>query len=164
MPNKFPIFGQCVHKLRRMNGEPDTLVQMNHCGVYRSFDNGKVWKEITENLPSEFGFSIALDHNRHGRIYAIVEESSNNRTPPKGHSGVWIKNASAPWTKVTEGFPDPAYYGTYREGMGSDQEDPCGVYFGTNTGLLFASRDSGARWTRVAENLPPILSVTASRS
>jgi len=164
LPDKYPVFGQCVHKLRRVNGEPDTLVQMNHCGVYRSEDDGKAWKEITQNLPSDFGFSIALDHNRKGRIYAIVEESGDNRTPPKGHFGVWIKEGSSPWTNVSGGFPNPAYFGTYREGMSSDREDPCGVYFGTNTGLLYASRDSGETWQRVAEALPPILSVFAARA
>jgi hypothetical protein len=164
LPSKYPVFGQCVHKLRRANGEPDTLVQMNHCGVYRSYDNGKAWEEITGNLPSDFGFSIALDHNRKGRIYAIVVKSGDDRTPPKGHFAVWIKEGNSPWTKVAKGFPDPAYFGTYREGMASDREDPCGVYFGTNTGLLYASRDMGESWTRVAEALPPILSVFAARA
>lgn len=164
LPDKFPVFGQCVHKLLRVNGEPDTLIQMNHCGVYRSTEDGRNWKEITENLPSDFGFSIALDHNLHRRIYAIMEENSMNRTPPKGHFSVWIKDGSSQWAKVTKGFPDPAFFGTYREGMASDREDPCGVYFGTNTGQLYASRDSGGNWTRLAEALPPILSVSASKA
>ncbi|HXW37696.1 MAG TPA: sialidase family protein, partial [Nitrososphaerales archaeon] len=81
LPNNYPEYGQCVHKLLRVRGEPDHLVQMNHCGVYRSYNNGRDWKEITENLPSDFGFSIALDPNDRGRIYAIPEESGENRTP-----------------------------------------------------------------------------------
>ena len=37
--------------------------------------------------------------------------------------------------------------------------EPAGVYFGTNTGSLFASGDEGDSWACVAQHLPTILSV-----
>jgi len=49
-----------------------------------------------------------------------------------------------------------------REGMTVDANDPVGVYIGTNTGQLFASRDEGESWKMLADFLPPILSVSAS--
>ena len=37
--------------------------------------------------------------------------------------------------------------------------DPAGLYFGTNTGSVFASRDEGESWEEVVRHLPTILSV-----
>jgi hypothetical protein len=47
----------------------------------------------------------------------------------------------------------------YREGMAVDQADPAGIYFGTNTGKIFASSDEGDSWQVLADNLPPVYSV-----
>ena len=45
--------------------------------------------------------------------------------------------------------------------MTGDANEPAGVYFGTNTGSVFASRDEGETWDEVARHLPTILSVEA---
>jgi photosystem II stability/assembly factor-like uncharacterized protein len=47
-----------------------------------------------------------------------------------------------------------------REAMTSDERDPAGVYFGTSSGTLFHTRDAGDSWEVLAENLPPIYSVS----
>ncbi len=162
LPDKYPVYGQCVHKLLRVGGDADTLVQMNHCGVFRTTSNGKDWTEITDNFPSTFGFSIALDPNDKSKIYAIPEEADVNRIPPKGRFAVWTRWGGEPWSRLTKGLPSRGYFGTYREGMANDLEDPTGVYFGTNTGQLYATRSAGESWSRITEFLPPILSVTAA--
>src|ERR1039458_3617798 len=54
LPDKYPDFGQCVHKLLLGAGESPLLFQQNHCGVYRSSDAGKSWREISAGLPSDF--------------------------------------------------------------------------------------------------------------
>jgi hypothetical protein len=46
--------------------------------------------------------------------------------------------------------------------MCADALDPCGVYVGTNTGQLFASRTRGDSWQMIADYLPSIYSVTAA--
>ena len=43
--------------------------------------------------------------------------------------------------------------------MATDPLEPAGVYFGTNTGSLFASADEGDSWSCIAQHLPTILSV-----
>ena len=43
--------------------------------------------------------------------------------------------------------------------MSGDRRDPAGVYFGTNTGSVFASRDEGDTWAEIARHLPTVLAV-----
>lgn len=162
LPNKYPEFGQCPHKLLRNPSAPEELYQVNHCGVYVSRKGGEEWTEITENLPSTFGFSLALDPNEASRIYTIPEQSGSNRVPPKGSFAVWTRKEPGHWSRLSKGLPRRAYFGTYREGMTADTEDPCGIYFGTNTGQLYASRNAGEDWARVSDSLPPILSVATT--
>jgi hypothetical protein len=46
-----------------------------------------------------------------------------------------------------------------RQAMGRDTQDPAGIYFGTNSGSVFASRNEGDSWDEIARHLPTILSV-----
>jgi hypothetical protein len=43
--------------------------------------------------------------------------------------------------------------------MGVDSLDPCGIYFGTTGGEVYASADGGDTWMLIAQRLPPIISV-----
>ena len=43
--------------------------------------------------------------------------------------------------------------------MAGDQRNPAGVYFGTNTGSIFASFDEGENFNEIARHLPTVLSV-----
>jgi hypothetical protein len=62
---------------------------------------------------------------------------------------------------LSTGLPqEHAFIGTYREGMAVDSIDPVGVYVGTNTGEIFASNDEGDSWYVLADNLPPVYSVS----
>lgn len=51
------------------------------------------------------------------------------------------------------------FFTVLRQGMAVDRHDPVGVYFGTNTGSVFVSRDEGETWDEVARHLPTVLSV-----
>jgi hypothetical protein len=44
----------------------------------------------------------------------------------------------------------------------SSSFDGGGVYFGTQSGSVFASADGGDSWVEAATHLPPILSVEAT--
>jgi len=163
MPNKYPEYGQCPHHMVRHPSRPSVLYQQNHCGVYRSDDNGESWKEITNNLPSTFGFVIGVDWNDPKRVYVAPEESGAARLPLGERFMVWGSDDSGnSWSQMEDGLPKHSYYTTYREGMDTDEEDPCGVYVGTSTGQLLFSRNSAKGWELVADGLPPILSVSAA--
>lgn len=163
-PVRYPETGQCVHKLRLHPARPDRLYQQNHCGVYRSDDRGEHWTEITEGLPSEFGYALALDPADADVVYVIPEESSHMRATVDGRLRVYrSEDAGATWTPLTRGLPQQhAYVSVLRDAMDHDALDPVGLYFGTSTGHVFASRDRGDSWSPLAAYLPKILCVTVS--
>jgi hypothetical protein len=152
-----------VHRLMAHPTQPGRLYQQNHCGVYRSDDHGDSWTEITEGLPSEFGYALAIDPHHADVAYVIPEESSHMRTTVGGMLRVFrTPDAGASWEPLTEGLPQQhAYVSILRDALCNDLLSPVGLYFGTSSGHLFASRDGGASWRLIAGFLPRILSVSA---
>ena len=161
LPEKYPEFGQCVHKLLMSDGESPVLFQQNHCGVYRSADAGKSWREISAGLPSDFGFPLAVHPRQPGTIYVLPLKGAEFRCPPEGRLRVFrSRDAGETWQALAAGLPqENVYAGIYREGMAMDTQDPAGIYFGTNTGKIYSSADEGDSWRLLADNLPPVYSV-----
>ncbi len=159
-----PLTGHCVHRLLLQPARPDRLYQQSHSGTYRSDDRGETWTEITEGLPSAFGYAIASDPNDPDMVFTIPEESSHFRTTVGGAIRVYrSRDAGAHWQPHSHGLPEQnAYVSVLRESIDTDGLDPCGLYFGTSGGHLFASRDRGESWEMIASFLPRILSVTAA--
>jgi photosystem II stability/assembly factor-like uncharacterized protein len=164
LPERYPHAGQCVHRLMLHPGQPDRLYQQNHCGVYRSDDRGDSWTEITRDLPSDFGYALAIDPHDADVAYVIPEQSSHMRTTVDGKLRVCrTRDAGASWHPLIEGLPqEHAYVSILRDGMCNDSLSPVGVYFGTSSGHLFASADAGDSWRLVAGFLPRVLCVTAN--
>lgn len=163
LPDKYPEFGQCVHRLIPHPDDPDVLYQQNHCGVYVTTNAGNSWTEIRGNLPSEFGFPMALDPHHPETLYTVVEDDSRSNVGDQ-FTVYRSTDAGRRWRRLTRGLPKgpTVRLGVLRHGMCTDARDPCGVYVGTNTGQLFASRDRGDSWRMIAAYLPPIYSVTAT--
>jgi photosystem II stability/assembly factor-like uncharacterized protein len=164
LPEKYPEYGQCVHKLKLADGNRSLLFQQNHCGVYRSADAGESWQEITAGLPSDFGFPLAIHPREPETIFVIPLKGAEFRCPPDGKLRVYrSRDGGRRWETLTRGLPqENAFIGIYRESMAVDSLAPVGVYFGTNTGKLFHSDDEGDSWRVLADNLPPIYSVFAT--
>jgi photosystem II stability/assembly factor-like uncharacterized protein len=155
-----PEVGYCVHKLV-MAPDKTRLYQQNHCGVHRSDDAGQSWTEITEGLPSDFGFAaVAHPHDRDS-FYVIPLDAGHGRTMPEGHAAVWrTRDAGARWERLDRGLPErDAHIGVLREGLATDGLDVPGMYFGTSTGQVFASADEGDSWTEIAGYLPGVASI-----
>jgi photosystem II stability/assembly factor-like uncharacterized protein len=164
MPDIYPEFGQCIHRLIQHPTEPDVLYQQNHCGIYMSENAGDDWIDIQSNLPSEFGFPIALDSHNPETLFTIVEDGMG-RTNFTGQFTVYrTQNAGQTWESMTDGLPagPNVRLGVLRHGMCSDSLDPCGVYVGTNTGQILASADRGESWQLIADFLPPVYSVNVA--
>ena len=167
IPGPAPEFGQCVHKVAlaagdRLAGEPATLYQQNHCGVYRSDDGAASWTEITGALPSEFGFPIGAHPRDPSTAWVVpLNGADKGRFVPGAQAAVWrTRDRGASWSRFGQGLPaDNAYLAVLREAMAIDDLEPAGVYIGTSAGQLYGSADEGETWTTIAEHLPSIASV-----
>jgi photosystem II stability/assembly factor-like uncharacterized protein len=160
--NRFPVTGQCVHKFAMAAGEPETLYQRNHCGVYRSDDGSESWQEITANLPTDFGFSM-VTHPRDPKTCWVIPLSipEEGRYMPEGHAAVWrTTDRGTSWVRSDHGLPTrDAFLSVLREAMARDTLDPVGISFGTSTGQLWHSADEGASWQMITDTLPEIWGV-----
>ncbi len=164
MPNKFPEYGQCVHKMALHPSRPQVLFQQNHCGVYRSDNHGEDWIDIGDGkLPSRFGFPVAVHPTDPRTVYLALEESDEYRMSVDGRFSIWrSRDDGENWQRLTNGLPEKAHLVVLREAMATDSFEDAGIYVGTNTGQLFYSRDSGDSWEMLADFLPPINSVEAA--
>jgi photosystem II stability/assembly factor-like uncharacterized protein len=154
----------CVHKLLVHPNAPGVLFQQNHVGVYRSTDYGDLWERIDNGLPYDFGFGLALNAQDPHACYVIpLEPGDYSFRATNGALDVYEFGRRGKWTKRSKGLPRKhAHVSVLRQAMTSDTLDPCGVYFGTQGGAVFASNDAGRSWDKAVEHLPPIYSVTAA--
>jgi photosystem II stability/assembly factor-like uncharacterized protein len=160
-PRPHEEVGFCVHKVVRSPVDGDRMYQQNHVGMHRSDDCGQTWTEITEGLPTEFGFAAATHPHDRETFYVIPLDPGHGRTMIDGKAAVWrTRDAGSSWQQLTKGLPqEDAYVGVLREGMANDAHDEPGFYFGTSTGQVFASVDEGESWSEIASYLPSISSV-----
>jgi hypothetical protein len=160
-PLEEPEVGYCVHKLVMSPVDNDRMYQQNHVGMHRSDDGGQSWVEITDGLPTEFGFAAAVHPHDRDTFYVIPLDPGHGRCMPDGKAAVWrTKDAGESWERLDKGLPQTdAYLGVLREGMAIDGYERPGLYFGTSTGQVFASADEGDSWKEIASYLPDIWSV-----
>ncbi len=143
---------------------PGVLFQQNHVGVYRSADHGDSWQRIDDGLPYDFGFGLAVHPRDPHTCYVIpLEPEGYAFRATNGALRVYRSGKGGRWKKLARGLPSKnAYVSVLRQAMASDPSTPCGVYFGTAGGQVFASADEGASWQLAADYLPPVYSVAAA--
>ncbi|MEZ5871354.1 MAG: exo-alpha-sialidase [Nitratireductor sp.] len=157
--------GLCVHNMVRAPGKDgDRLYQQNHHGVFRSPDGGRSWQDITDGLPSTFGFPVAVHPHDPETVWVIpLNGDRQGRYPPDASAAVWrSRDGGASWQPLREGLPQKnCHFTVLRQAMATDRGEQGGIYFGTNTGSVFASEDNGDHWDEIARHLPTILCVEA---
>src|SRR5215207_5634066 len=161
---RYPEYGQCVHKVARDATKLDTLYLQNHWGLYRSDDNGGAWTDIANGVPTDFGFPIVAHPHRTGTAYIIPLGSEMERWTAEAKCRVYrTGDAGASWEALTRGLPQrDAHVTVLRDAFCSDTRQQAGLYFGTRGGEVFASHDEGQSWEVLAERLPPILCIRAA--
>ena len=165
VPDPFPEFGQCVHKIARHKDASGRLYMQNHggwaerpgIGVLRSDDHGRTWKSISKGLPSDFGFPIVVHPHDADTIYVVPLEGST-RTCPDGAPAVWrSEDGGGSWRRLARGLPKKeSFFTVQRDAMDIDDAKSPALYFGTTTGQLWIGRDGGEEWSCLFDSLPPI--------
>jgi photosystem II stability/assembly factor-like uncharacterized protein len=164
MPNKYPEFGQCVHKVVHHPARPERLFLQNHWGLYRSDDWGDTWTDVANGVPSDFGFSMAAHPHDEDTVYIVPIESDMFRCTPEAKMRVYrTRDAGESWKPLTKGLPQKGAYETVlRDALATDSLDPAGVYVGTRSGKLYGSANHGNSWETIADGLPSIVCVKAA--
>jgi hypothetical protein len=165
LPDKYPEFGQCVHKVVQSRERPERMFLQNHWGLYCTDDGGENWKDVANGVPSDFGFAMAIHPSDPDSAWIVPLESDEFRCTPEGKLRVYrTRNGGKRWIAMTKGLPqEEAYETVLRDAMSVDSLDPVGVYFGTRSGKLFRSANEGKSWSLVTDGLPPIVSVKTAR-
>jgi photosystem II stability/assembly factor-like uncharacterized protein len=166
LPDKFPDVGQCVHHMEGHPRDPDVLYQQNHCGVYRSDNGGDTWTDISEGLPSRFGFPVAVLPRDGDTIFVVPEEADSTRITANGRLGIYrSRDRGGSWQLLTNGLPQSdTFVNVMRMALTVDANEAPGVYIGTQGGQILASRDGGDSWDVIFNWLPPIYALETASS
>lgn len=161
LPDAEADVGHCVHSIALHPTRPDILFMQKHWDVMRSDNGGDLWHEISGNLPSDFGFPIAVHAHEPNTIYVVPITSDSHHFPPDGKLRVYrSRSGGHEWEALTHGLPQSnCYVNVLRNAMAVDRLDSCGIYFGTTGGQVYVSADSGDTWQAIVHDLPAVLSV-----
>jgi photosystem II stability/assembly factor-like uncharacterized protein len=161
IPDPTADVGHCVHRIAMHRSRPQTLFMQKHWDVMRTDDAGDSWREVSGNLPTDFGFPIDVHAHEPETIYVVPIKSDSEHYPPDGKLRVYrSRTGGNEWEPLTNGLPQrDCYVNVLRDAMAVDALDSCGVYFGTTGGQVYASPDGGDHWAPIARDLPAVLSV-----
>jgi photosystem II stability/assembly factor-like uncharacterized protein len=161
IPDPNAEVGHCVHRIALHPSRPETLFMQKHWDVMRSDDAGESWREVSGNLPTDFGFAIDVHAHEPETIFVVPIKSDSEHFPLDGKLRVYrSRTGGHEWEPLTKGLPQAdCYVNVLREAMCVDTLDPCGIYFGTTGGQVYASADGGESWAPIVRDLPAVLSV-----
>lgn len=161
LPDPDAEVGHCVHGLAMHPTRPNVLFMQKHWDVMRSDNGGELWHEISGNLPTDFGFPIAVHAHEPETVYVVPIKSDSEHYPPDGRLRVYrSRSGGHEWDALSDGLPQQdCYVNVLRSAMAVDSLDSCGIYVGTTGGQVYVSSDAGDRWMPIVRDLPPVLSV-----
>ena len=161
IPDPDAEVGHCVHHIAMNPKRPGVLFMQKHWDVMRSDDAGDNWKEVSGNLPTDFGFAIDVHAHEPETIYVVPITSDGLHYVMDGELRVYrSRTGGNEWEPLTKGLPQKdCYVNVLRDAMAVDTLDKCGIYFGTSGGQVYASADAGDSWNPIVRDLPAVLSV-----
>jgi photosystem II stability/assembly factor-like uncharacterized protein len=161
IPDPNAEVGHCVHHIAMHPSRPNVLFMQKHWDVMRTDDAGDSWREISGNLPTDFGFVIDVHAHEPETLYVVPIKSDSEHFPLDGKLQVFrSRSGGQEWEALTKGLPQSnCYVNVLRDAMAVDTLDSCGVYFGTTGGQVYVSADAGESWNAIVRDLPAVLSV-----
>jgi photosystem II stability/assembly factor-like uncharacterized protein len=161
IPDPTAEIGHCVHHVAMHPKRPGVLFMQKHWDVMRSDDAGDNWKEVSGNLPTDFGFVIDVHAHEPETIYVVPIKSDSEHYVHEGKLRVYrSRTGGNEWQALTKGLPQKdCYVNVLRDAMAVDSLDKCGIYFGTTGGQVYCSPDAGDSWNPIVRDLPAVLSV-----
>jgi photosystem II stability/assembly factor-like uncharacterized protein len=161
IPEPTAEVGHCVHRIAIHPSRPGLMFMQKHWDVMRSDDAGDSWREISGDLPTDFGFPIDVHAHEPETVYVIPIKSDSEHYVPEGKLRVYRSRAGGDaWEALTKGLPQQdCYVNVLRDAMAVDRLDSCGVYFGTTGGQVYGSSDAGNSWNAIVRDFPAVLSV-----
>ena len=166
---KSQAWGHDPHCVRLHPAMPDRLYRQDHCGSYRLDRPSDEWVRIGKAMPAavgDIGFPMTLHPRDPDTAWVFPMDGGTvwPRTSPGGKPAVYrTRNAGKNWQRQDKGLPrSQAWYTVKRQCMAADDADPVGLYFGTTAGNVWSSRDEGASWRSIANDLPHIYSVVVA--
>ena len=161
IPDPRAEVGHCVHHIAMNPSRPGVLFMQKHWDIMRSDDAGENWREVSGNLPTDFGFVIDVHAHEPETIYVVPIKSDGEHFVPDGRLRVYrSRTGGNEWEALTNGLPQSnCYVNVLRDAMAVDSLDSCGVYFGTTGGQVYCSADAGNTWNPIVRDLPEVLSV-----
>src|SRR5437899_1057218 len=161
IPDQDAEIGHCVHHVAMHPSRPGVLFMQKHWDVTRSDNAGDEWKEVSGNLPTDFGFAIDVHAHEPETIYVVPIKSDSEHFVHEGKLRVYrSRTGGNEWEALTKGLPQKdCYVNVLRDAMAVDSLDKCGIYFGTTGGQVYASADAGDSWNPIVRDLPAVLSV-----
>ena len=161
IPDPTAEVGHCVHRIAMHPSRPNVLFMQKHWDVLRTDNSGDLWKEVSGNLPTDFGFVIDVHAHEPETIYVVPIKSDSEHFPLDGKLRVYrSRSGGNEWEPLTRGLPqNDCYVNVLRDSMAVDSLEPCGIYFGTTGGQVYASADAGDNWAPIVRDLPAVLSV-----
>lgn len=172
LPDPEVPYGHDPHCMLMHPADPDRWYQQNHCGIYRlDRASGSRWDRIGTRMPKrvgDIGFPVVAHPTDPATVWVFPMDGTTiwPRTSPAGNPAVYrTSTGGRRWERQDAGFPGSnAYWTVLRQAMTTDDVAPrTGVYFGTTSGEVWASKNGGERWRQVAAHLPRIYSVRAAR-
>ena len=161
IPDPDAEVGHCVHRIALHPSNPSVLYMQKHWDVMRSDDAGDSWREVSGNLPTDFGFPIDVHAHEPQTVYVVPIKSDSEHFPLDGKLQVYrSRSGGDEWEALSTGLPQTnCYVNVLRDAMAVDSLDACGIYFGTTGGQVYASKDAGDSWAPIVRDLPAVLSV-----
>ena len=160
LPDPESEFGHDPHLLVRANSDSDVLWQQNHCGIFRSIDDGGHWDLVSKKGDvTHFGFAIAVADDNPNQAWVAPAVADEKRIAVDRSLCISrTDDGGKTWKELRNGLPQNfAYDIVYRHALANEGDT---LVFGTTTGNLFISHNRGDSWDTLSNYLPMIHAVT----